>query len=365
VEEFEEAFAQAVGAQYALALSSCTAALHVALMAYGIGPGDEVIVSPYTWGQSVSPVLFTGATPVFADIDPKTCTLDPRSIKERISPKTKAIIPVHIFGIPSDIDSICSIAKKHGIAVISDAAQAFGALSKGRKLGGLGDVACYSLGRGKAVCGGEGGVLVTNDREIYEKAIVLSQHPLRVFREIADSIDVLHNELNWNYRIHPFAAVLALADLKTAEIRIRHRQMVLKTVADGLDGVHGLQVLDPYHGDTPAAYGIPLTYTNQSIMPRDVFVDRCQMVGIDIRIGPIYTPIHLRYPLYNLNERPFAVAQNKEFISDHCQFAENRCKTQELLLLDVASVDISPLKNVLIIVEKIKNALHRLGHSKC
>ncbi|WP_419656040.1 DegT/DnrJ/EryC1/StrS aminotransferase family protein [Desulfosarcina variabilis str. Montpellier] len=331
VAEFEQAFAEAVGSKYALALSSCTASLHVALLACGIGPGDEVIVSPYTWGQSVAPVLFVGAIPVFADIDPDTCTLDPKSIVERISDKTKAILPVHIFGIPADMDRIVAFAKKNELAVISDAAQAFGALSKGRKLGGLGDVACYSLGRGKIVCGGEGGVLVTNNRQIYEKAILISQHPMRVFREIFDEMENRINELNWNYRIHPLAAVLALADLGRTYEKIRHRREIIKTVASGLDGINSIKVLSRYHGDEPSVYGIPLSYsvcTNNNIS-RENFVDECNKYNIPIQVGPINIPIHYRKEFLN-----------QEVLYNNCPISVLRCKFQELFLIDAVTIDI-------------------------
>jgi dTDP-4-amino-4,6-dideoxygalactose transaminase len=352
VEQFEEEFAQTVGARYALALSSCTAALHVALMVYGVGSGDEVIVSPYTWGQSVSPVLFTGATPVFADIDASTCTIDPNSISVRISPRTKAIIPVHIFGIPADMDSICTLARTHGLAVISDAAQAFGALSKGRKLGGLGDVACYSLGRGKAVCGGEGGVMVTNNRKVYEQAILFSQHPLRVFREKSDSGNTINDELNWNYRIHPFAAVLALVDLKIANKRVKHRQTVSKTVSLGLSGNSNLEVLGHYSGDNPSAYGIPLTFPNHRTLSREAFIVKCQTKNIYMRLGPIHTPIHLRPKIKNLNKQS-ANSLRVVLNSYNCPVALNRCSDQELVLFDAVTVDSMSIQSVKLVINKL------------
>lgn len=244
VRKFETAFANACGTGSALALSSCTAALHTALLAANVGPGDEVIVSPYSWGQSVSPVLFTGATVVFADIDSNTLTLDPVSVKDRISDRTKAIIPVHLFGNPADMDSLCALAKDREIHIISDAAQAFGALSKGRKIGGLGHIACFSLGRGKAVFGGEGGVLATNDRTLYERAITISQHPLRIFREVSGEPDMFARaELNWNYRIHPLAAVLALADLELSAQRTAHRKRILNVVHEMGVSIPGIETI--------------------------------------------------------------------------------------------------------------------------
>lgn len=212
VRAFEQAFSDAVGARYTLALSSCTAALHTALMALNIGPGDEVIVSPFTWGQSIAPVLFVGADPVFADLDKKTSTICPKSVQNLISRKTKAIMPIHNFGNLADMHALCEIGQKHSIPIIADATNAFEALSRERKRESLGDVSCFSIGRGKALRGGEGGVLVTNNKDIYEKAVALTQHPVRVARDVFKEKYRI-GEFGWNYRIHPLAAVLALEDL--------------------------------------------------------------------------------------------------------------------------------------------------------
>jgi perosamine synthetase len=336
VEEFEEAFARATGGKYALALSSGTAALHTALMASGIGPGDEVIVSPYTWGQSVSPVLFSGATVVFADIDPGTLTLDPVSVESRISNTTKAIIPVHLFGNPADMDTLCSIAERHGLAIIADAAQAFGALSKGRKIGSLGDAACFSLGRGKAVCGGEGGVLVTNSRSIYEQAIAVSQHPIRGYREILSDIDFpLSDELNWNYRIHPLAAVLALAELEVAKERIAYRRNILSTAHQELESIPHINPIHCYLGDSSAAYGIPLTFDCREIkgVSRQAFIESLESQGIMIQAGPVRVPIHLRPTFQQNNTSWLRVVPHPSHQKGSCHVAESRCEYQEMLLL--------------------------------
>jgi perosamine synthetase len=334
VEEFEEAFAKATGGKYALALSSCTAALHTALMAIGIGPGDEVIVSPYTWGQSVAPVLFTGATAVFADIDSKTLTLDPGSVEDRISSKTKAIIPVHIFGNPADMDALNQIAERHHLAVISDAAQAFGALSKGRKIGSLGDAACYSIGPGKAVFGGEGGVLVTSDRSLYEKAVALSQHPLRTFREVTFSDFACMDELSWNYRIHPLAAVMALADLEVAPQRIAECRQALNSAYKAIEHIPGLEAIRSYPGDLSSAYRIPLTFDSQKAggISREEFIHSLQERGLLVEAGPIRVPILLRQTFQNGDSGPYRVASHFSHLKGSCPAVEMRCEKTELVV---------------------------------
>jgi perosamine synthetase len=305
-------------------------------MALGIGPGDEVIVTPYTWGQSVAPVLFTGATAVFADIDSKTLTLAPNSVEERISDKTRAIIPVHIFGNPADMDSLCSMAKKSGIAVVSDAAQAIGALSKGRKIGSLGNAACFSLGRGKTVCGGEGGVLVTDDEVLYERAITISQHPLRAFRMEQSPFS---DELCWNYRIHPLAAVLAMADLEIADERLYYRKHILDAFHAEFESIPGIDPVYCSKGDTSAAYGIPLTFYRHALdLSRETVAISLQAAGIPIQIGPIRIPIYLR-PTFQQTQNWHHIGSHLIFQKGCCPIVEERCFKQELLLFSSIELD--------------------------
>ena len=359
VEEFEVAFAKAVGGRHALALSSCTAAIHTALMALGIGPGNEVIVTPYSWGQSVAPVLFTGATAVFADIDPDTLTIDPQSVESRLSASTRAIIPVHIFGNPANMNDLCAIAKRHGLAVISDSAQGFGALTEGRKIASLGDAACFSLGRGKAVCGGEGGVLVTDNKTLYESAVCISQHPLRAFRQVSSQTDLpFLDELGWNYRIHPLAAVLAMADLKVAGKRISHRKSILKTVYEELEGVSGFKPVNCYPGDCSAAYGVPLTYDFSEQMSRQSVVWRLQSNGFPIQAGPIKVPIHLRPTFQQTDSMCWPqVAHHYTHQKGSCPVAEKRCEHQELLLFEAGILDRIDIQTKEKMVCELKNSL--------
>ena len=342
IRHFEESFAQAVGAKFAIALSSCTAALHVALMALGIGPGDEVIVPPYTWGQSVASVLFSGATVVFADIKPKTQAIDPNSIVSRITKKTKAIIPVHIFGNPADMDAISDIAKRNRIKVVSDAAQAFGARLHGKEMGGFGDAAGYSLGRGKAVCGGEGGVMVTNDEDLYERAVAISQHPLRAEGEIVDGVGIPYrDELGWNFRIHPVAAVFALADLKTAQVRRDHRRNILKIITEELASCTQIIPVGILPEGVSAAYGVPLTYISEksSSLTREALINLARKMNIPLRAGPVRQPIHLRQTFQKQISRWHRVVPHPSQKKGCCPVAEKRCAHEELLLFSGVEMD--------------------------
>ncbi len=174
---FEKQIADYVGAAHCIALNSCTAALHLALIALGVEPGDEVITSPITFASTANVIVHCGATPVFADVESDTFNLDPERFEAAITPRTKAVIPVHLFGQACDMDAINAIAKRHGIAVIEDAAHAIGTEYKGRRIGGTGNLTAFSFYATKNITsGGEGGALTTNDPALAEKLAIMSLH---------------------------------------------------------------------------------------------------------------------------------------------------------------------------------------------
>ncbi|HBV86863.1 MAG TPA: UDP-4-amino-4,6-dideoxy-N-acetyl-beta-L-altrosamine transaminase [Desulfosporosinus sp.] len=174
--EFEKQFAEYVGAKYAVALNSCTAALHLALVAAGIGEGDEVITTPMTFASSANVIIHTGAKPVLVDIDPITMNIDPKKIGEKLSPRTKGIIPVHIAGHPCDLDEIMTIAREHNLFVLEDGAHAVYTQYKGKMIGSLGDATAFSFYATKNLVTGEGGMVTTNNEDLYNKIRILSTH---------------------------------------------------------------------------------------------------------------------------------------------------------------------------------------------
>jgi perosamine synthetase len=214
VAEFEAEFARYIGTQHAIAVSSGTAALHLALLAHGIGPGDEVITTPFSFIATANAVLYTGARPVFADICPDTFNLDPARIAERITPRTRAILPVHLYGHPADMAAIEKIAARHGLALIEDAAQAHGAAIEGRKVGTFG-TGCFSLYATKNITTGEGGIITTNDSALAERLRMLRDHGQRVRYE--------HEILGYNFRLTDLQAALGLAQLHRIEELTRQR----------------------------------------------------------------------------------------------------------------------------------------------
>src|SRR5580765_3871604 len=191
---FEQEFAAYSGAAHGIAVNSGTSALHLALLAAGVGPGDEVITIPFTFVATVQAIRYTGARPVFVDIDPKTFTMDPAGLEAAITPRTKAIVPVHLYGQPADMDPILEIAARHHVAVIEDACQAHGAAYKGRPVGSLGDAACFSFYPGKNLGAyGEGGMVVTRNQAI--------ARDVRMLRDWGQDGKYHHVMKGFNYRM--------------------------------------------------------------------------------------------------------------------------------------------------------------------
>jgi len=208
VKAFEEAFAAMCGVKYAIATSSGTTALHVALLAHGIGPGDEVITTPFTFIASANSILYVGARPVFVDIDPRTFNMDVTRIEAAITPRTRAIMPVHLFGLSCDMDPIMALADKYGLVVIEDACQSHGAEYKGKRVGSFGTGA-FSLYPTKNITSAEGGMITTNDPVIDEKCRVIRQHGMRR--------RYYHDELGFNFRMTDVHAAIGLAQLQKLE----------------------------------------------------------------------------------------------------------------------------------------------------
>lgn len=215
IKEFEKEVLKITGGKYAIGLTNCTSALLTALLSIGIKQGDEVILPSLSWGQTLSPVLLAGATPVFADIQRKSVTIDVTSVEKLINRKTKAIIAVHLYGISADVFKLQKIAKKNNIPLIYDSAQLLYPLNSNLLLGCFGDFVAFSFGRNKIITAGEGGILVCNNRKYYEKSLLISQHPLRAHKQInnynlRNSID----SVCLNFRMNPLAAVIGLSELK-------------------------------------------------------------------------------------------------------------------------------------------------------
>jgi perosamine synthetase len=228
VKAFEQAFADLCETHFAVATSSGTAALHLSLLANGIGTGDEVITTPFTFIASVNSILYTGARPVFVDIDPETFNIDSSQIEAVITPKTKAILPVHLFGLSCEMDSILAIAEKHSLKIIEDACQSHGATYKGRVVGSFGTGA-FSFYPTKNMTSAEGGMVTTNDEILAEKCQVIRQHGMRR--------RYYHDELGYNYRMTDVHAAIGLEQLKKLEHFNQVRRNHAHYLSSHLEGV--------------------------------------------------------------------------------------------------------------------------------
>ena len=234
IQQFEEDFSKYCGVKYGIACSSGTAALHLALEAAGIGKGDEVIIPTFTMVASCNAVIYAGAKPVLVDSEMETWNIDVNKIEEKITDKTKAIMVVHTYGHPVDMDKVKEIANKHKLLIIEDAAEAHGAEYKGKKAGSLGDIACFSFYANKIITTGEGGMVVTNNKEFAERARALRNH---FFGEPR----FLHNHLGYNYRMTNVQAAIGVAQLEKIEDYINARRKNAQLYNELLSKVKGIK----------------------------------------------------------------------------------------------------------------------------
>lgn len=311
VRALEDAWCERFGSAHAVAVNSATSALMTAVGALGIGAGDEVIVSPYTMSASASCVLVYNAIPVFADIDPSTFCLDPQSIRERITPRTKAIIVVHLFGHPADMDAIMAIAKEHNLAVIEDAAQSPGALYKNRETGTIGDIGVFSLNCHKVIQTGEGGILTTNNKDLALRAQLIRNHAEAVVEPMG--VENIVNMLGWNYRMTEIDAAIGIEQLKKLDLLTETRLQLTNRLTDGLKELPG--IIPPYvHPDARHVYYVYAVKidSSQCNLPRDLLVKALALEGIPFWEGytePLYLqPLYQKRILYGDKGCPFTCA---------------------------------------------------------
>ena len=304
IERLERAVADYVGAKYALAGFCCTHSMHLACLVSGFKPGDEVICTDFSWVATAYVITYTGATPVFVDIDPESWCIDPAAIERAVTRKTKGIMLVHSFGIPAAMAPIMAIARRHGLTVIEDAAPALGAIYHGRKVGGIGDIGCFSFHGAKIAVSGEGGMLVTNNRRFYDQAIVLSNMG-RTNRRANFWCDTL----GYEYQIANVAAALALAQVERIEELVRIKRRIFHWYEERLRNMPQLKLLQE-SANTRANYCYPAALLRRGSLSRDQLVVRLRRYNIHAREA---FPRMSRFPVY-AKARRFAnpVAANVE-----------------------------------------------------
>lgn len=282
--KFEESFADYLGSRFAVTTTNGTAALHLAVASLGIGPGDEVIMPDLTIISCPLSVIYTGAEPVLVDVDPVTFTIDTKLIESKITKHTKAIMAVHLYGHPADMDPILKLAKKYELAVIEDAAEAHGARYKGKLVGSLGTIGAFSFYANKIVTTGEGGMIVTNDESLAQKA--------RLLKDLAHSPNrrFWHQEIGFNYRMTNLSAAIGLAQLESIKTYIKKKKWMAREYARAFKGIPFLN-LPPQMPWADSVYWMyALTLTSDAPITRDELRLKLKDIGVDTR--DFFYPLH-------------------------------------------------------------------------
>ena len=283
---FEDGFAKLTGVRHATSVCNGTVALHLALLALGVGPGDEVIVPTLTYIASVNAIAYTGATPVFVDSLPDTWQMDPADVQRKLTPQTRAVLAVHLYGHPCDMEALVGIAKKHGIFLIEDCAEAIGSQYKGRHAGSFGDIGTFSFYGNKTITTGEGGMVVTNDETLHSRMVHFKGQGLAAHRQY------WHDVIGYNFRMTNICAAIGLAQLEQADAFVARKREIANRYRHRLAGSSVT-----FHGEGPDvvhSYWMCSILVNEPSQ-REPLRDHLAAAGIETR--PAFYPAHTM-PMY-------------------------------------------------------------------
>ncbi|WOB09456.1 DegT/DnrJ/EryC1/StrS aminotransferase family protein [Piscinibacter gummiphilus] len=298
VGEFESQFARTIGIEHAASVCNGTVAIHLALLALGIGEGDEVIVPTLTYIASANAIAYTGATPVFVDSCRDSWQIDPEDVRRHITPRTRAIMPVHLYGQACDMDALMAIAREHRLFVVEDCAEAFGTLYKGRHVGTFGDISTFSFFGNKTITTGEGGMVVTNDKTLATRARHYKGQGL------ADHREYWHDVVGYNYRMTNIAAAIGLAQLENAADVISRKRRLAERYRQALAGLP--VALHAEQPDTVHSYWM-VSILVETPEHRDPLRAHLSQDGIETR--PLFFPVHTM-PMYAKSYRRHPVAED-------------------------------------------------------
>ena len=301
IEDFEASFAKYCGTKYALTTSNGTTGLHLALVTAGIGPGDEVIVPDLTFVATANAVAYTGARPVIVDIQPDTLCICPAAVRRAITPRTKMILPVHLYGHPADMDELNAIAKEHRLLVIEDAAEAHGAEYKGHRVGGLGFAGVFSFYGNKIITTGEGGMITTNDADFYHQAMFLRDQAMSKKKRY------WHDMMGFNYRMTNMQAALGLAQMQSIDDMLRRRMEILGLYRQVIETSDTVRLNFTANWAKSAYWMICLEVDRFDERTREQFMLRLAENGIDTR--PYFYPL-TTLPMYKGNTPPGAASKS-------------------------------------------------------
>jgi perosamine synthetase len=306
IDEFEKKFAAFSDAKYGVALMNGTVAIQLALEASGVKAGDEVIVPDLSFVATANAVLYLGATPVFVDIDPVNLCMDPARLEEAINPKTRAIIPVHLYGHPADMVNILKIAYKHNLIVVEDAAEAHGATINGKKVGSWGHCATFSFYGNKNITTGEGGMITTNDEQLYNRCKFLRDHAMSPTKRY------WHPERGYNFRMTNIQAALGCAQLERIEEIMQAKQRIFNSYSKALKG-SSVQLNQTSSWATNAYWLMTARVKNLSEVKRDLLIQELKKKGVDSR--PFFYPMSLLPYLQHSSKTPVTYQIYKEGIN--------------------------------------------------
>jgi perosamine synthetase len=295
---FEKAFAEFCQTRFGIATSNGTTALHLSLVTLGIGPGDEVIVPALSFIATANVVVHAGAKPVFADVSEETWTLDPEQVESRITGRTKAVIPVHLYGHPADMNPLLELAQKNHLWVVEDAAEAHGAEYKGKKVGGLGHLGCFSFYGNKIISTGEGGMIVTNDPEWADRARILRDHGMSKERKY------WHPLVGFNYRLTNVQAAIGLGQMTKLEAILEKKRQIARYYHQKFEEVAGV-VQPPEASWAKNVFWLYSIFLKPEVnKSRDELISSLALAGVESR--PLFYPIHTMPPYLGSGSFPIA-----------------------------------------------------------
>lgn len=315
IAEFEKMVADYVGAKYAVAISNGTSALHAACFAAGIQPGDEVITTPLTFAASANCVLYCGGIPVFADVDPKTYNIDPEDIRRKITDKTKAIIAVHLAGQPCDMDEIHKIAKEHDLLVIEDGAHALGSVYKGKKVGTLSDMTTFSFHPVKPITTGEGGMIVTDNEQFYQKMMLFRSHGITREENLMTRNDgpwfYQQLDLGYNYRITDIQCALGCSQMKKLDRFLARRKQIVARYNEAFADCEN--IITPYQlPETESGWHLYIVQVKNCDRRKVFEALREQGIAVNVHYIPVYM-----HPYYQEHGYKDVHCKNAEEIYSH------------------------------------------------
>lgn len=319
IDRFEKLFKEHLGVNYAIATSSCTGALHMGMAALGVGPGDEVIMADTNWIATASPIVHLGAKPIFVDILPDSWCIDPDKAEAAITPKTKAVVAVHLYGNLCDMYRLLAIGEKYGIPIIEDAAEAIGSVYHGRRAGSMGAFGSFSFHGTKTLTTGEGGMFVTNDADLFERVLTLSNHG----RSRSQTKQFWPDMVGFKYKMSNIQAAIGCAQLERIEELIQRKREIFAYYREKLNHLPGLSMNPEPEGTTNGAWMPTVVFSPETGVTREILQPAFAVKNIDARVFfwplsslPMFEPVKSNLNAWAIPERAINLPSYHSITSD-------------------------------------------------